>query len=261
MDEKFDQELLTKFKAKNLAPRPRWHFWLKNYLFWGVGVLSLLVGSLSVSVVIYLVRFNDWDIYEQLDNNLTRFILLTLPYFWLVLLVILVFVCYFEISHTKKGYHYSVLIIILASIVASIILGGIFFKLGLGQYIDDVLGERAPFYRPLINPEINSWDQPEKGRLAGLVIAIISAKQFTIVDLQNQKWTITLSGEMELPTGSIMVGKSFRFLGHILPGNNFQVERILPIGPGRGIFNRHHSFGDEEIYSEFFTRPRELITM
>jgi len=239
MENKFDQELLGKIKENKLMPKPRWHFLLKDYVIWGVGAITLLVGSTAMSVTIYLVKNDDWNIYRDLDNNPIKFILVTLPYFWLIFLVLFVFILYYDFKHTKRGYHYSFISVAAASIVLSIILGGAFFKFGLGQYIDDVLGERAPFYKWIVNSQINYWDDPDQGRLIGLIISISQPDEFGLQDTRNKQWTVKLEQKTMFPPDIIIVGKPVRIIGKEMSENIFSAFRLLPVGPGRGMFRGH----------------------
>lgn len=240
MEDKFDQELISTIKEKHLTPKPRWQFLLKNYVIWSACALSLVIGSLAVSVIIYLVRYNDWDLYDELNGSFWQFALLTLPYFWLIILVLFVFIIYYNIKHTKKGYRYSVILTITTSIIISIMGGGLFFRIGFGQYIDDILGERSPFYQGVFNRQINLWDQPENGHLMGLV-SETKNNEFVLIDIHNQQWIIKLSETVKLPPTGITVGQPIRIIGQILPNHTFSAQRFLPVGPGRGIFKRHHS--------------------
>ena len=54
----FDQKLVAKIKQANIAPKPRWHFLLKNSVIWAAGTLSLLIGAGAASVMIYLFKYN-----------------------------------------------------------------------------------------------------------------------------------------------------------------------------------------------------------
>ena len=71
-------------KIKNIRPTPRWQFLLRDYSVWILGAVSLALGSLSFSVVLFMLANNDWDIYSEISNSFFKFLLITLPYFWLV---------------------------------------------------------------------------------------------------------------------------------------------------------------------------------
>ena len=150
----FSKNILNIIKKKDIKLKPRWQFLLKDYVIWSVGAIALIIGGLAFSVIIYLLRYDDWSIYGQITGSIWEFILLTLPYFWLLILAVFILVTYYNIKHTKKGYRYSLPMIVIISIVASMVLGVLFSHAGIGRAIDDVLGEKAPLYTKIFNRQI-----------------------------------------------------------------------------------------------------------
>lgn len=234
-NDKFNQALLDKIKEKKI--KPRWQFLLKDYVVWFFGVLSLLVGGAAFSIIFYMLRYSDWNVYNQIGESLLIFILLTLPYFWIALLAFFIALVYFNVKHTKKGYKYSLSFILLVDFAISALLGVLFFYAGVSQVIDDVIGERIPLYSKLINPRIDYWSKPEDGRLAGLVVLINEAEnKFVLVDLNQNEWTVESIDEVE----KMMIASPIRVFGKKISDNLFRAEMILPPGrPGMGMFNRH----------------------
>ncbi len=237
IDNKFDQELLGKIKKDHIEPIPRWHFLLKDYIVWFFGILSLIVGGLAFSIVIYLLAFNDWGIYSQIDESFLEFVLLTMPYFWILFLVFFGFLVYHNIKHTKKGYKYSFKSIMIANVVISVVLGGLFFQVGIGQALDDALGETVPVYAKVLNRQMHFWSQPEKGRLSGLVVSVENEENFTLLDLHQNEWWVVSKSDYR---GSVEVGRPVKILGNVIGDNQFEAKRIMkPAPPGKGMFKRH----------------------
>lgn len=239
-NEKFDQELLGKIKEKKSDQKSRWHFLLKNYVIWGVGILALIIGGVAFSVIIYLLKYNDWSAYKQINGSLLEFVLLTLPYFWVLFLVLFVLIVNYDIKHTKRGYRYPLSILVIASITISILLGGIFFRLGLGEVIDDVLGENAPFYEKIFNRQADFWSRPEEGRLAGMVLSKNGNTEFVILDINQNKWQVQLEQKENLPPFEIEIARPIRVVGQKMEENIFTAKIVMPaIPPGRRFFMRH----------------------
>jgi hypothetical protein len=241
MDPKeFDQKLVEKIKEANISPKPRWYFLLKNYVVWGAGLLSLLVGALAVSVLIYLLRYNGWETRVETHKNLIEFLLLTMPYFWLIFLGIFIFILYYNLKHTNKGYRYPVYLIILSGIIASIVLGGGFYLLGIGQKIDNVLGQRAPFYETVINRQIDFWFNPAEGRLVGIIVSDVVDNNFNIIDPTGNAWQIINrrdSGDLR-HLDFLVAGQPVNMTGQIVGQNQFRAEVVRPLVPGREFFSR-----------------------
>lgn len=238
-DEKFDQDILGKIKDKHKPPKARWKFLLKEYTIWGLGVVSVMVGALAISVMIYLVANDDWQIYHKVSRNIWHFIILSLPYFWLVLLAIFVAASFYYIKHTRKGYRYSVLMVVAFSIISSIVTGSIFYFFGLGQAIDDVLGQRAPFYERFFNPRMGFWSDAENGRLTGLVLSVTGRRILILADPARAEWNVDIS-KAESKFGAMPeAGKPIRLLGRKTGERQFEAKDILPMNkPGKSFIMR-----------------------
>lgn len=232
-------KILNKIKEEHIFPKPRWHFLLKNYVVWLAGILALLIGAAAVSVMIYLFRFNDWEIYEETHKSLAEFILLTLPYFWIIFLALFVFIVYYNLKHTKSGYRYPLYIVILAPVSLSIFLGAVFFSFGWGEKIDSILGSQAPFYDIVINRHVDFWSQPGEGRLAGLIISEPIDSNFILLDRNQKEWTVVSEEKNFLaPAELVVIGQPVHLLGEVVGDNEFRTVRIMSARGGQG-FLKH----------------------
>jgi hypothetical protein len=240
INDKFDLEILDQIKEKHLKPKAKWIFILKDVSIWSLGAASLLLGAVAFSVIIFIIRNNDWNLYREFSGSMGEFVLLTMPYFWIVFLIIFVAVVNYDLKHTKKGYKYSVPLILFMSIFGSMFLGAIFYGAGFGKALDDVLGERVVFYDRLINPMLRMWDDPEKGHLAGLIVAEIKSQQYRLIDISRNEWLIDIS-EAEIPNNFMVeVGRPIKLLGKTNGDYYFIVKRVFSHdGPGRGMIMRH----------------------
>lgn len=252
----FDRKLLDKIKDEKISPRPRWHFLLKNYVVWVVGGLSLLIGAGAVSVLTYLITNNDWGVHRAIQKSWGEFFLLTLPYFWLIFLALFVFVIYCNIKHTKNGYRYPLWAVLLASILASIVLGEALFLAGVGEKIDRVMSRRAPLYERLMNPQLDFWSRPEEGRLVGVPVEFTKDGNFILIDRDQKAWEIipasstaarflekmALVEEIRLAEDMMreenMPLPPLRLLGEIISDESFSAVDVMPLLPGRAYFDR-----------------------
>lgn len=237
-DKDFGETFLHKIKEEHLSPKPKWQFLLKNSIIWSLGIFSLVLGAASMSLIFYMIRNEDVGAYGRAGSNLLEALSFIIPFFWIICLAIFAVAVYFYVKHTKKGYKYSTKKIILAIIGVSLILGGIFNVIGLDIVIDDVLGERAPFYDRVINPRLEFWSNPENGRLTGLIILKISPTEYKLLDRAGETWATLLPNE---ETGEMMViGRPVMLVGEKVSDHKFMIKEILPVGPGRGFFKRPH---------------------
>ncbi|MFZ4631628.1 MAG: hypothetical protein ACOYL8_00280 [Patescibacteria group bacterium] len=241
LDEKnagFESKLLAKIKECKICPKPRWQFLLKDYTVWLAGILSLIIGSAAISVMIYLFKFNDWEIYEQTKKSFLEFFILTLPYFWFVFLGIFVLIISYNLKHTKSGYRYTTFYVIGASVILSIILGTIFFFAGLGEKLDNILGSQAPFYDQVINRHVDFWSKPSEGRLSGVVIGIDDGGKFILIDRGGEEWLVNTEKSQPFTKEIIIISQPIRLLGEETDDHEFSAVKILPMNAGRNFFNR-----------------------
>jgi len=256
INEQFGQKILEKIKEEKIAPKPRWRFLLQKYMVWGSGILALIVGSLAVSVIIYFIQDENANVYQKLDGSWLKFIFLTLPYFWLILLAFFVFIFYYNLKHTGRGYRYPIVAAIAVSIFLSLFFGAIFFQLGVGRLIDDLLGEGTPLYSSVLNRQMIFWNAPDQGRLTGLVIGQTSDNEFVLLDIDRQTWQVISEPNHYFLPGIIVAGQPIRLIGVKTDDDVFQAHEVMPVGPGRRFF--HHFEDDPRFHSPDGMMPPPL---
>jgi len=236
MNEKeLSQKVLEKIKEEKIQPKAKWEFLLKESLVWVLGTISLIVGGLAFSVVIHMSLTNDWDVYEYISESFLGFLFGTLPYFWLLFLALFVFIADYNFRHTKTGYRHKLYVIVTGSIITSMLLGGIFYVVGMGRTIDRALSENAPQYYHIMNHRRALWGHPERGLLSGVVVELVDEDNFKLKDMKNSVWMIdgddaVMIGGMEL----IKEGERLRVIGKRFDDNNFKAIRIMPWIPRTG---------------------------
>lgn len=211
---------------KGEKPSAKWKFIVKDYVIWAAGILSIIVGALSTAVTIYMITNNDWSLHTQISGSLWKFVLITMPYFWVLTIVLLIALAYYNFKHTKHGYHYKLLTIVMGSILVSIFLGLIFYSVGLGQIIDNAFVERIPIYEKFGSPRRMIWNQSENGRLAGKII-VVRAHDFDLIDLKKHNWTVDTSGDM-MSSYLPMKGEMIKIIGVKIDEAHFRAENMFP---------------------------------
>lgn len=228
-------KIINKIREDKLEPKPRWHFLLKNYVIYLSGALALIFGALGVSVIIYLLKYNNWSMGSLSEEGVWGYIILTMPYFWLIFLAIFIFVLYYNLKHLKRAYRYPLKVIILLAFFSSIVLGEAFYLLGFGEKLDEELGSKSPLYQEVLNPQVNFWFQPEAGRLVGL--AHSTANGLELIDPSGEIWEIVARDElMSLP--EIVAYEPLNIIGSIESDQVFKAQIIKSVRPGRAFMER-----------------------
>lgn len=237
-DEKFNEALLKKIKDGKLKPVPKWRWSLRNILIWACGLVSLILGALSVALIICLQQFNDMPMYAQMNTGALEMIAVIVPLFWFISLAVFVAAIYFNVKQTKKGYRYRPTYILVASLCLSLILGFGFHLVGVGAVIDDWLSERAPYYDRVMSPHLHYWSDPERGRLIGMVSSEMIDNSFTLTSPDQGEWQIFFESNKDEPLPVIRQGAPVRCLGHKIAEGTFIARKILPVMLGKKFFNR-----------------------
>lgn len=241
-------QILNKIKKREIKPKPRWEFLLKDSVIWLLVIFALIIGSFATSVIIYMFDNNQWDLYKEITDSFFAFVFVTLPYFWLIILGIFVYFIYYNFRHTKGGYKYRAYSVIITSIFISIVLGFIFYNMGLAHAIDRVFEQKAPLYRQVINNRKIIFTKPERGILPGRVIKIISPEEFKLIDLHSREWQI-IKHEMIIGL-PVKEGQSLILLGEKVTDDIFIAENIRPF------MEKCSGWLPQKIKQPFFDCPR-----
>ncbi|MBT4209380.1 MAG: hypothetical protein HOE19_00445 [Candidatus Komeilibacteria bacterium] len=215
-------------KIKDVKPKPRWQFLLKDYIIWLAASLALIISSLAFAVVLYMMIDNDWDIYSNISNSLLEFVFLTLPYFWLLFLGAFILIAYYYFRHTKKGYKFSLSKIFLVSLAINIFIGAFLYNAGVGQAIDGIVAQRVPFYKELINRRQHIWSRVDDGLLGGVVVGI-EDEHLSLEDMEGNIWIIQHFNTTTPNFINLQIGDHVRMIGQKIDSQNFKMYRIMPM--------------------------------
>lgn len=216
------QDIMNKISEEHVTPKARWKFVVREYGVWITSGTLLLLSSLVLSVVIYILAENDWDVYEAFADNVLLFIFLTFPYALLFIGVVGFILLYVAVRHTKRGYKFSTVLILALVFLASFALGSTLHAVGISERIDNVMTAKIPAYTNIINPRVYRWNHPEKGMLAGQVMTIPQTNMFVIKDRQGQDWVILVTS-----TDVVSEGERFRIIGRMIEPNKIQAHKVL----------------------------------
>jgi len=188
------KKTLEKIKKEQVHPKPHWYFLTRDYFFWIMFAITTLLGGVAFGMILFITTNLDWDIYQYLGLSLPGAVVTSLPYLWIALLFLFLFITYYNFIHTRRGYRYRFVVIFLISLLISILLGFGFFHYGWTETVEKQLRARIPGYQHLVYTGENQWMQPEKGLLSGVVIEILSENNsLWLEDYSGQKWEIDIS--------------------------------------------------------------------
>jgi len=231
------QDILSRIEEERVKPISRWYFIFKNDAFWGLGLLCILIGSISIAVLLYAVSSAEFSYYYATHDSLLEFLYDALPVIWILLFAVFIIAGLVQIRATSRGYTYSLVVVIGGSLVLSVIGGTVLHYYGFGEAVERAIGPRIPFHQPIYLEKQVMWQNPERGIIAGTIIATSSIdrrspsgigkndpgshidtqslRSFTIQDFSGNSWTVysdTIDAKMYEMFEN---GQSVRIVGYI----------------------------------------------
>ncbi len=206
---------------------------LKNYFVWLAFVVSVIVGALAFCVVLSVFFESDWDIYRYLGLSPVKYVLLSFPYVWIVLLFLFLGLAFYNYKHTKKGYRCRTCVFFGLSVVASLVLGSFFhFYLGLGEKMDRYFSQKVPVYERAgchCCRKKALWSQPEKGLLGGRIIEIRQGEGFDLEDFKGLVWQVEKDEQTFVRKPVLIIeNEEVKLLGEEKAEKHFWAREIRP---------------------------------
>jgi uncharacterized membrane protein YidH (DUF202 family) len=231
MSKNIAEQVLDTIKNKHLKPKPKWEFAVKNYLLWIITAISLLIGGFAFAVIIYMMTNNDWHLYRQASSSFLGFFFITLPYLWIIFLIIFAVFAHYNLRHTKKGYKLKLPVVLSSVIVMSILLGLLFYNIGLAETIDNTFSSKVPYYKTLMKHRVDLWNQPDKGILIGTIYEVHSESGFALKDIKGNIWQVSYATKDQMP---LVPNIPIKLLGEKTGEMTFKANIIRPLKGGGG---------------------------
>lgn len=233
---KIDSErILEEIEKRNVVPLPRWYFIARSALFWGLAVISVITGAISMATAVYVFLDNDYvtdhanidTLFEQ--RPLLEIIVQSIPYVWLLALTLFIIVAYYGFRHTRRGYRYPMLRVISGSLLMSMLLCGVMNAFDVGRLIHRYLIENIQSYNRLVNTNEILWVQTAKGLLGGKIVEYPVRDSLVIIrDYKKRLWRVDIS-RAEVRTGTkLVVGKYLKITGMKTGTGEFRAHSVRP---------------------------------
>jgi len=237
------QDTLNRIKNEQIVPEPRWKILVPKLGIWTVLGLIVLLGAIAVSVADYLLTQLDWEMPASMHQNVFVYGAIVFPYFWVVLIGLVVAGAFWGVRKTETGYRFSWLKIISVTVVGVAVIGFLMSTIGWGGRFNGMMMRDMPYYAQHTVTKETQWMQPEKGFLAGMIVTV-SNDVIVINDLQGSAWNVRLNTEtLVRPSVSLAVGQVIKIIGTRQDTQNFVASEIRPwmgqgmmgLGQGRGM--------------------------
>ncbi len=221
-------KVLEALKEKHINPKPKWHFVLRDMIMWCLFGFILAIGALAISVMLFILTDSDWGVYRYLHRSPLEHALLSLPYIWIVIVLLLIALSILYFGHTKKGYQHKLATIVLTNIGASVLLGTLFFYSGLGSTFNELFSKNITGYKHLLPQHQINWTNPQNGILAGQVYQNQLPAQLIIIDFADNRWTIVTNGLPFHHEALLRPSTTIKLFGTQVSTSTFKAVQIKP---------------------------------
>lgn len=222
------QMALQKIKEGGIKPIPKNFFNFKRVIFWSLVFFSIIVGIVSFAILLSILFTNDWYLYNKLGLG---FIFKSLPYFWVLALILFTILGDFYYRRTSFGYRYKTTTIVGVYILITIFFGSILHIIGIGKGVEESFHRNIPIYHGFMFDRDEFWSHPEEGFISGQII-LIDGNLIRIIDIKNNIWVIETNDAFIGRKVKIQEGEFVKIIGGFGDGI-FIAEQIRP-----GIGNR-----------------------
>lgn len=222
------QQILAKIKSKNVRPKTRGYFVMRDTLIWSFVLIFIAILGLSFGMIIYTITSTDINVLDRLGFTTFEKINSSIPYFWILATVIVALGSYIGFRKTRRGYRLDISKISIVIALLAIGSGILVYTLQITQYIDTVASENIPIYNTLAPMNGSIWFNPDEGLLSGTIRARESESVFTIRDKDFIIWTID-STDIDIYTDPrFQSGERIKIIGERTGPDTFKAIEVLP---------------------------------
>lgn len=138
--------ILSEIEKRKLSPVPRYLFLIKRYTFLFLTIFSVFIVGTAISVTAFLF-FDGYSLAEFFtSSSMIDDLVENISFLWVGVILLFLFIVYFNFKHTTRGYKYNFTKILLASILVGIIFGIILHFLSFGEYVHNFLLDNTDVY-------------------------------------------------------------------------------------------------------------------
>jgi len=222
----FDK-ISKQIKDEDIKQTPKWYFFFKNARIWAGFLISVIIGAMAFSVILFSVQQADFVLLNHAEHSKFESILVFLPFFWIVILIIFSIFAFYSIRSSKKAYKYSLMSLIRLSTFLSILIGTLFFISGGAQKLEQSFANKIEAYNSLQEKKLQIWLNPTEGLLAGEIIKTVSDTIY-LKDFSKKEWKIVFKDVYIPPILELERGEEIKLVGVLKSDTTFIAKEIRP---------------------------------
>jgi len=234
------ERVLGAIEQSGVAPKPAWHFLLREWVVWVVAGAALLLGSLATALTLYITEAS-FFVERHIAVSDVAALFAMVPYLWLLLIGLGIFYTIHAVHATRRGYRFHTAWLVGIAIGASIAIGWSIHASGVSEALDRYLLAEMPMYQPLSGFQPAYFSDASQGVVAG-VVTQVAGDSFTMQGLGGEVLQVrTASTTHVSPMLEIKEGMPLRITGTTTGSGEretFEASEVRPFhgrhGTGRG---------------------------
>lgn len=220
-------KIIQKLKTEHIEPKPKYAFLLRKYLLWISSVLTIILGSLSLSIIYYFLRNQSISLYFE-ELSLIQLLFISIPYIWIIILIGFLFLTAYNLKHIEFGYRLHITHVIVAYFIISFILSIFIYQAGLADKLQATFVNNSSIYQDYTHRKFEMWQRPENGRLAGKLL-IDKNKALYLEDFKANLWLLDISDLKQKPNFRLQSFDNINIIGEKTGTSTFKVYMIKPM--------------------------------
>jgi len=228
-------EIIKKIKKDQIKPIPKWQCRLFGILIWAGVFFAVILSSIFLSLVIINLLEIPFHIFSM---NYFGLLIRFLPFFWLGLIGIFLFLGFLIFNKTKKAYRYRFLMIIAILFLVTLFFSLVLGRLKIDRQIRNFTENRIP--QSLSNRPSHmvfcKRNMAKEGLLGG---ELMDKKKNSVLvknDL-NENWEVILTPETKIKKrAQLLIGDKLLILGNKVGELSFQAKVIKRIEENKNSF-------------------------
>jgi hypothetical protein len=223
------EKFIEKIKESDIKPRPKWRFTLPNMIMWMVMILSVIIGAIAFSIILFAIQQIDFDLISHMSHSRFEWWLGMLPFIWIIALLIFTAIAVVGLRYTRKGYKYKLKSLLAYNIAFSILTGSLFFIAGGANWLDNIFAAKVNVYESVQAKKMKMWSVPEEGYLAGY-LQEINESTVVLKDFDDKIWLIDLGDARISHAVKLEKEELVKIIGRQISSDEFSAEEVRPWG-------------------------------
>lgn len=207
--------LFERIESEHVCPRSRFFFRGRECFVWFLWLLSVVVGAFAVAVSLFVVTHQQYALYEATHENVFTYLVEVLPYLWMVIFGLMVYIALYNLRHTAHGYRHPVWMVLASSVVLSFAGGTALHMFGIGYSVDNILGQHMQAYLSQGKLEHKLWQDPAEGRMVGRQVLSTVSPTTTVIfeDITGHRWRMDVTELHPRDVALLASGEKVRLMG------------------------------------------------